>query len=206
MRPLLLCLVFLCAADQVAAQQTIPPLTTERIQQAIAEVDAPSYQIELSEWPFTPVLFDTPYSRVASAAVEAKKAYRPFTEAQVTQEQRAPRVNVIAIPALVPPPVLAKRSTSDVVAIVLMPIGSTDRSRAILPLSQRAVPNREAGGMGMVAVFHVSDMRDGNEVRVVYDQQVCAGSTPKSKALAKSAANWKLSAECHYPIKLDKVR
>lgn len=195
--------LLISASGLATAQTEIPPLTPDRIREAIAQAEAPKYQIDMVEWPFTPVIFDTPFQRVAEAAIEAKRAYRPFAITSVTAKMTAPEVNVVALPALKPPVLPA--GYSDVVAIILMPIGSDDRGRAILPISQEKFRAPE-GGNGLMATFPLLAMRVGNELRVVYREKVCAGATPKAPAAAKIIANWKLSTECRYPVRLDKVR
>jgi hypothetical protein len=179
----------------------VQEMTPERIREAIAESKEPDYSIELETWPFSPVLFNTPYSRVAKAAGEAKKAYRPFTEKSVTAEMAAPHVTFVALPAIPPPVDNPKQEDGQVAAIVVMPVNSDDRTKAVLPLSQETFP-APSGGKAMAATFPISALSKGNEVRVVYAGKVCA----EVKSTSKNLADWKLRDECRYPFKLDKVR
>ena len=126
--------------------------------------------------------FTTPYSRVAFAAREAKKASEPFTELQVTPEMVAPVVEVLALPQAsfimgsgrVGPLIGVKR-------IVVMPAKATDSSQAIQPYDQLDLDQRysnllgswwEAGGV--LAKFPLAVVNAGNEVHVVYDGKGCA--------------------------------
>jgi len=168
----------MAGAAAPAGAQLVTEMTPEAIKAAIADAkNAGCYTLKKDFGCFT-----TPYSRVAFAAREAKKAHEPFTERQVTPEMVAPVVEILALPQAsfimgsghVGPLIGVKR-------IVVMPAKGTDSSQAIPPSDQLDLDQRysnllgswwEAGGI--LARFPLAVVRVANEVHVVYDGKGCA--------------------------------
>jgi hypothetical protein len=181
-----------------AGAQLVAEMTPETIKAAIADTKNPGCYTLKKEF----ACFTTPYSRVAFAAREAKKASEPFTERQVTPEMVAPVVEVLALPQAsyimgsgrVGPLVGVKR-------IVVMPAKGTDSSQAIHPSGQLDLDQRystlmgswwEAGGI--LARFPLAVVSAGNEVRVLYDGKGCADWHSRAKE------------ECVFPFDLKGVK
>jgi hypothetical protein len=116
-------------------------------------------------------MFSTPFSRVAMAAQDARRQYRPFTAADVTDEMLAPELHVI-----VPAYSASAGDIRNVDAVVIAPRGSKDDSAVLQPI--RSEPMRDEfrtllgatfEGRGLIAVFPLDVLREGNELRIVYD-------------------------------------
>jgi hypothetical protein len=141
--------------------------------------------------------FTTPFSRVVAAASAARKKYQPFTAADVTAEMIRPEVQVIALSR---PSMKDERTIANVEAVIIMPRGSKDPSKAIQPQKTSEVSEdyqnlfgAEVHGRGVVATFPVSVVNDANEVRVVYDVAVGPGFIQSC-------------TDCGIQWKLDRVR
>lgn len=141
----------------------------------------------------------TPFARVANAARDAQKTYRPFTEKDVTPEMTASELHVTTNPIVIQPTKTTAGSIASVRAVVIMPKGSKDLAAAIQPIrtnETRSVWTDSWGfeyeGRGIEAVFPMEALREGHEVRVVYDKRIgviVAGCT-----------------ECNAEIKMAKIR
>lgn len=141
----------------------------------------------------------TPFARVARAARDAQKTYRPFTEKDVTPEMSAAEVRVTTNPIVIQPTKTTPGAIASVLAVVIMPKGSKELSAAIQPIRTEQTSSMwtdswgfEYEGRGIDAVFPMDALREGHEVRVVYDRRIgviVAGCT-----------------ECNAEIKLAKIR
>jgi hypothetical protein len=123
----------------------------------------------------------TPFSRVAGAAAKAKKAYKPFTAADVTPEMIAPVIHVLAFSQKSNPRPMADRS--DVVAVVVGPADGKpgDLAGVIQPIESEAIDENfqnaygaTLDGKGMRAVFPIDVVTNKNELRVVFTDKLCA--------------------------------
>lgn len=197
---ILAALVLLAAAP--AGAQVVTDMTPELVRQAIADEKNPGcYSFGGgSGWGVTQGgaygCFTTPYSRVARAAQDARKTYKPFTEADVTADMIAPEVRVHAF---------ARNNAQkrgpriiNVEAVVFMPEGSKDRAAAILPATSATMTDEFKNGFGatfegrsVTATFPLSVLDARNEIRVVFDSGVCGIKQAK---------------DCGTKLKLDKVR
>lgn len=179
--------VLACGREQatVSAQASAakPAMPLDMVRAAIAGKPTPvNYELSTDDG-FALAVF-TPYERIAAAAEEARAAYRPFTEADVTPELSAPEVRIYA-PSV---------SGSNVVTIVIAPRQNTDPALVIRPLRmERADPSTP----GAIAVLPFDAMTEHNEVRVVYDGP---------NFLCQKPGPGKGTAECIVPIRVEKVR
>jgi hypothetical protein len=191
-----------------AGAQVVTEMTPELVRQAIADTKAKGcYPLESggvmgTAAKFWRACFTTPYSRVVYAASEARARYQTFTEKQVTPEMVAPEVEIVASPqkSFVDGRGMVGVPTS-VIAVVVIPQNSKDRSQAILPTRQEANRTRYMNlfgatweADGMVAYFPLSVLNEKHEVRFVYENVGCQ--------------DWKgkLTTECGVQIKLKGVR
>lgn len=116
------------------------------------------------------VAYSTPYIRVAFAANEAKRRYKPFTAADVTDEMKASELRVYA-------PAWAgsdKRTIVSPEAIVVLQGG--ENGSVVQPTSTQEMTEEfqnlfgaKADGHSMVAAFPLSALKDGNVIRVVWN-------------------------------------
>jgi hypothetical protein len=143
--------------------------------------------------------FSTPYMRVATAARQAKKAYKKLTPADVTPEMIAPELHVYAWPQVNGPnqphrdPVggnaiydSAPPGAVNVTTIVVTPRkGSQEKKMeaAIHPTQFKEMPTTwqnlfgaEIGTLGMFATFPLSVLSEQNEVHVIYDRPATMGT------------------------------
>lgn len=124
--------------------------------------------------------FTTPYLRVAQAAYEAKKLYKPFTEADVSPTMTALELHVYGTAQAV------GARVANVQTIVITSKGERDPAKAIRPTSITEVPvafrnlmGMEAQGKSLMAVFPLDALREGFEVHVIYDSGVPNGGRDK---------------------------
>jgi hypothetical protein len=184
--------------------QVVTEMTPERIRDAIAfgtsQKEAPDYEIRERGFVgsvYKPRLgsFTTPFLRVALAAYEAKKQYKPFTEVDVTKEMVAPELHVYGSSQTV------GARVANVQGIIITPKGRHDPADAIRPSSTTEVPIQYRNLMGMtaegkslLAVFPLDTLREANEVHIIYDSGVHHGGKNK------------FCEDCFVEFKLDKVR
>ena len=102
------------------------------------------------------------------------------------------------------PGVRACCSHPNVEAVVILPKGAKDPSKAIQPIRTEEVTDEyknllgaEMSGKSMVAVFPLDALREGHEVMVVYDRKVY-----KTMSFMMRGG----CTECRAEIKLDKLR
>ena len=186
------------------AAQVVTEMTPERVREAIAvgtsQKEAPYYEIRKGGFGgslYKPRLgsFTTPFLRVAQAAYEAKKQYRPFTEADVPAEMLAPELRVYGMSQA------EGARIANVQAIVITPKGQRDPAAAIRPSSTAEVPVQYRNLMGMtaegkslMAVFPLEVLRESNEVHIIYDSGVHDGRENK------------FCEDCFVEFKLEKLR
>jgi hypothetical protein len=186
--------------------QIVRDMPAERIEEAIAlgtrSKQLSAYKIqEKARWSWPPVIgsYTTPFMRVALAAHTAKKRYKPFTAADVTQEMTAPEIHVYA-----PSQSLEGAAIANVETVVVMPLNSTDPNRAMHPV--RIVEATEqyknlfgftGEGRGILAVFPLDVWQEGNEIHVVFDKEI-----PSSHGRAARGG----CTDCKSRIYLEKVR
>ena len=122
--------------------------------------------------------FSTPFLRVALATNQAKKRYKTFTKADVTDQIIAPELHVYASAAS-----LGGLNVANVEAVVIMRAKEKDRSKAIQPLRQEELPEEfqnlfgaKTNGRSVLAVFPIELLNDQNEIRVVFDREVSSGA------------------------------
>lgn len=126
----------------------------------------------------TIALYSTPLDRVRAASYSAARSYRPFTAADVTEEMVRPELHIYAAPVAI----AGQPAVANVVAIVIMPHDSKDRSKVIQPLSVaetsetfRNLLGYVGGGTGLTAVFTLDVLSKNNDVHVVFDRAVRLG-------------------------------
>ncbi len=206
MRAALVVLLFLYGSAGAAAGNKAPvaiasDLTAEDVDAAIAAAKDPKaegcYTLTASRLGIardTKGCFSTPFSRVVGAARAAAEKYKPFTAGDVTRELVAPGELHVHGFSRAGNPDNAPAFVTSVQAIVVMPRGSKDKSKAIQPTSTTETPESFRNGFGasmegtsMSAVFPLEVLSPDNEVRIVYDRYwVCD--------------------DCAIKFKLDKVR
>lgn len=138
----------------------------------------------------------TPFARVALAARSAKKSYKPFTEADVTGDLSVAEVVVYAEPGRIH----GTRFFGNVEAVVIIPKGSKDVAAAIQPIRTTDLTTEYSNafgavteGKGMAAYFPLDALKDGYEVRIIYDRMIGSGRLFGC-------------TECNAAIKMDKIR
>jgi len=148
-------------------------------------------------WP--PVIggFTTPFLRVALAANAAKRKYKTFGAGDVTPDLLAPEVEIIASAQAA-----GGTAVANVEAIVVLPKGVKDPSKAIQPIRTRTLDAEfknllgfKTDGRGMIAVFPLTILSEDNEVRIVFDKRI-----PDAHGSAD------FCDDCSAPIKLKDVR
>jgi hypothetical protein len=179
--------------------QVVQEMTPALIQEAIERGKESCYSLKSSAvhagfFGVEIACFTTPYSRVVGAAKAAKKKYKPFTAADVTQEMLVPEVHIL-VPAFVDASEQGA-AASNVEAVVIMPKGSKDRTQALHPSASgeltaefKNLAGAEWEGRGIRATFPLSVLSEANEVHVVYD----GGTMCKNN-------------DCAVRFKLEKVR
>jgi hypothetical protein len=141
------------------------------------------------------VVLTTPFSRVAKAAANAKRKYRPFTPSDVTKEMVEPVV-VVTAEGYAPSADIVNNFEHIVVAK-----GSAENAEAIQPLNITTTTQEHKNRFGMtlattkgvVASFPLSVLTEGYEFRVIYNLNFAGtkvGDRPKvipltSETLAK---------------------
>jgi len=173
MRNVLLSVALLASVPVFA--QVEREMTPAVIQQAIEHGGQPCYQM-MTEGGVLLGCYSTPFSRVGGAAERARKRYEILTPATVEAEAVAPDLVIYAV----------HQERARVVAIVVALQGSSDMASVIRPT--KTDPKRG----GLFATFPLAALSEANEVRVVFDSEVCGGKTGRP--------------ECIVPFKLDKVR
>ncbi len=187
-----------------SSAQVVTEMTPERVREAIAlgnsQKEAPYYEIRKSGSfgsTYKPRLgsFTTPFLRVAQAAYEAKKQYRPFTEADVSKEMLSAELHVYGMAQA------EGARIANVQTIVITPKGQRDPASANRPVSTAEVPvqyrnltGMTAEGKNLMAVFPLGVLREGYEVHIVYDSGVHDGRIDR------------FCEDCFVEFKLDKVR
>jgi len=193
--------------------QVVSGMTPERIAEAIKAGEAAKdrdkpgyYRIQLrSGWGNGPLIgfFSTPFSRVMAAANAAKRKYKSLSPAEVTGEMIAPEIVVYAPSAVeeTGTGLAAKQKIVSVEAVVVPPMGSKDRSKAIHPIRTSEMTEEyqnlfgaKSSGKGMIAVFPLSVLTEENEIHIVFD------------ALRTGQGILHMCTDCAVQFKLDKIR
>lgn len=197
--------LFMALPDaRTARAEVVAQMTPDAVRAAIADQKTPGcYPLKkggMMSFRVTTVgCFTTPYSRVAGAAQRARKTYKPFTAADVSEEMLRPIAEVIAFPQseLVVAGQIVERGMLSVQAVVIAPEKSKDPSTAILPTSQEETSEQYQNAYGanwqaksITATFPLAALQESNEVRVVYPAKACADN--KNKLLSECAVGLKL--------------
>jgi hypothetical protein len=165
----LLPLALLCLLPATVRAQLVAEMTPQQIERAIAEgasaKKAEPYKI--GNFALTAGTFTTPYQRVVLAAFEAKKAYKPFTAADVTPDLVAPEIRVRALPFTF------KDGVASVVAVVVTKRGTRDATQPIssapFDMEFSNAFGKTIAGKGIEASFPLSLVDAANEIRIVMD-------------------------------------
>lgn len=141
-------------------------MTPERIREAVAEGKAAKDILHVPGAGIVPgagsaLIHSTPFGRVAQAAFLAKSKYKEFSEQDATEALIEAGVLIIRAE-----PIRPYSRYLDVQAVVIMPAGQNDASRAIQPTLATAF--REHLASGTLARFPLTAFANGNEIRVVY--------------------------------------
>ena len=206
MRVAILCLILVVVMGGAARAQVVRDMSPDQIREAITlgdkAKDLGAYRIqEKARWSWPPLIgfYTTPFLRVALAANAAKKHYKQFKEADVTQEMLAPEIQVYA-----PSQALQGAEIANVDTIVLMPTKSKDRSLAIQPRSIADATEEyknlfgfSGEGKGKLAVFPIDVWQESNEVHVVFNHEI-----PSSQGPGKVGG----CTDCKSRIYLEKIR
>ena len=196
--------LFLLSVSPRAQAQVVVTMTPEMIASAIAsganaKKDIGLYPLqERSGFGNGPLVgfFTTPFSRVARASYDAKRTYKPFTQADVTAEMVAPELHIYGTSTV------SDGTIVNVEAIVVMPRKSKDPSNAIQPSKSDLIADEYKNRMGwtgkgrsMMAVFPLTVLSEDNEAHVVFDGRLPGTSMVKG-----------LCSDCAVPFKLKDVR
>jgi hypothetical protein len=182
--------------------EVLTELSPAQIKEAIAAPEKAASCYRLTKGRFAMEVFadcfTTPFSRVVGAAREAKRKYKPFSEADVTPELIAAgelQIHGLAGPA-------ARGGVASVDTIVVMPEGSKDRSKAVMPTKTTEVSAEYKNALGasyegksVTAVFPLSVLTERNTVHSVFD-----------KHRAASGAGAAGCDDCDIEFKLKNVR
>lgn len=168
MRYALAALLSIFGARTVSAQ-LVTEMTPQLIERAIAEgasaKKAEPYKIGF--FAKTYGTFTTPYQRVVLAAFDAKRAYKPFTAADVSPELVAPELRVRA------EPFDFKNGVANVVAVVVTKRGTREATQPIssapFDLEFSNAFGKKITGKGLEASFPLSVVDPSNEIRIVMD-------------------------------------
>lgn len=154
-----------------------PALTPDQVRAAIEEKEFIFNHLTSKER--FAVTISTPYTRVSDAAIEARAHYRNFTEADVTSDMVAPKVEIAAM-------------LSGAVTIVIKPSKSNEERPIFQPLTFE--PDT---ALGSVATFPLDALADSRTIHVVYvaPHMFCKdpGPTPET-------------VECSIQIDMSKIR
>jgi hypothetical protein len=142
----------------------------------------------------------TPFSRVAGAARAAKKGYKPFGPDSVPPEMIAPVLEVFAFSQK------EKGRGNKRIDVTAVVVGQKEakigEGEIVQPTEANATKDEyqnafgaEYIGFGMRAVFPLEVVAPDRELRVVFDDKMCAYGGFNS-----------LKDECRLPFKLDKLR
>lgn len=162
MRALVLFVSLLVASPAVA--QVVTEMTPELIRRAIDDRGAAQCRTLMKGGKIV-ACYTTPYSRVATAADDARKLYKTFTEADVTRDILAPELWIIATGGW------NGRQYADVQTVAILPANETDPAKAVRPISIQLIDQND--GDGALARFPLSALSDDNVVHVVYDVSYC---------------------------------
>lgn len=129
--------------------------------------------------------YTTPFRRVALAAFDAKRRYRPFTALEVTEEMTRPTFDVVVMAQQVVGFWRREPTLAQVLEIVITEKGG--RGTIVRPISRGSVPatyrNFEGFAMeapGLLVSFPVDALKETNELHVVFDQKalgICTDCT-----------------------------
>jgi hypothetical protein len=197
--------VILAAAPPNAVAQIVTDMTPERIAEAIAAGEknkvASGEMWESSGWAWGRAhiaTFSTPFMRVAAAARQAKREYRKFTPADVTEDMVAQELHIYAWP----------KADISVQAVVITPRRGNREEKAAasihserfieIPMVFQNLFGAEFEGVGQMAVFPLSALSKDNEVHVVYSGKVVIGTNRKGPTVTCD--------DCKVGFDLDNVR
>ena len=192
-------IVLILLAGSADRPQIVTEMTADKISEAIAwGPTQDSFHAYVSKGNAS-CQFTTPYLRVAIAAKEAKKAYKPFAEANVTPEMKAPVVQMICHASPVMGNLLTE-GVSSVENIVILPrdgggtpIQPTVSKTISDPLRNKLGNTYEASGM--IAIFPLDVLRAENQVHVIFTRKIY----PKGRLLGSCQ-------DCAMDFKLDNIR
>jgi len=165
------------AADSRVERQMTPEIIEEAIRMGSTEKVKPYKAIFGSS---QPCYYSTPFIRVALAAQDAKRNYKPFTAADVTEDLIAPELHVYAeaheVRTLRSPLKRGEvRDAIGVTAVVVARKKAKEPDNVIQPLRTLAVPVSVKNlfgavfeATGMTAAFPIDALDNDREIRVVY--------------------------------------
>jgi hypothetical protein len=162
----------LVLATTPASAAVVSDMTPDRIREAIAygtrekHVRPVNIGNALLSWGG----ITTPFLRVAMAANEAKRTYKPFGEADVTPEMIAPEVHVY-----VPPHTKDRRApVISPEAVIVWASGAPVQPARVedMPAVYQNAFGATHEGRSIYAVFPLSVLGAENEVRIVYERHI----------------------------------
>lgn len=170
---------FLLLLGSAARPQIVLEMTPEKIREAILwGPTQDSFGAYVSKG-YANCDFTTPYLRVAIAAKEAKKAYKPFAETDVTPEMTEPVVVMVCHPNPVNGNMLTD-GVADVENVVILP--KVKGGTPIQPKTSAKVPEPLRNGMGntfdavgLTVTFPLEILAPDNQVHVVYSKKIYPG-------------------------------
>ena len=167
MRLLTACVVLIGCCASMAEAQVVMEMTPERVQEAIAYANAEENpQTFYDAWSGSTAIAEatTPFSRVVALAVRARRLDKQLSPADIPAEVLAPELHIR----------VSAGADLRVENIVIMPKGEKDRSKVIQPTKTYSYTEQYKNmmgavfdGEGMIAVFPLSVLQDGWEVRVL---------------------------------------
>ena len=187
----------LCLVSAASAAQVITEMTPERVAEAIAA----GTQAKTLEYPRlkggpAECVLVTPFSRVAQAAFEAKRAYKTFSLSDATPDMLAPTVDVVCPSRCVTPGCTRSFGIGTVQAVVITDKGGTSPQQPIaskpMPETYQNAFGAKDQASGILATFPISALQPGRELHVVFDRKI-------SGIMSRCD-------DCKIELNLDKVR
>ena len=187
----------LCLVSAASSAQVVTEMTPERVAEAIA-AGSQAKKLEYPRLKGGPAecALVTPFSRVAKAAFEAKRAYKTFTPSDATPDMLAPTVDVVCPSRCVAPGCTRSFGIGTVQAVVITDKGGASPQQ---PIASKPMPDvyQNAFGAtdeasGLLATFPIEALRPGREIHVVFDRKI-SGMTSRCD-------------DCRIELKLENVR
>ena len=179
----LILMIFGPTSRSASAQQLVTEMSSKNVEAALqlagdekmARRFLSMYVVQSrAGWGNGPLLgsFSTPFARVVEAALAARKTGKPLAPSDVTSEMFAPELHVIAMSQQA---ALDDASVAAVQSIAIVDRGNSNSGAASQSLRQVEQEYKDRYGIesvqrGVIAVFPLSVLKAGREIRVSFDK------------------------------------